>query len=40
MIREELKEHEWYHAYLYNEAIKHAETLVKEYEGGEEENED
>ena len=40
MIREELKEHEWYHAYLYNEAIKHAEELVKEYEGGEKENED
>ena len=41
MIREEMQEKEWYHAYLYNEAIKEAEKLVLEYEGGEkEENED
>ena len=39
MIREEMKEKEWYHVYLYNEAIKEAERLIKEYEGGEEENE-
>lgn len=40
MIREEMKEKEWYHAYLYNEAIKEVEKLVLEYEGGEkEENE-
>lgn len=39
MIREEMKEKEWYHVYLYNEAIKEAERLIKEYEGGEKENE-
>lgn len=40
MIKEEIKEREWYHAYLYGEAIKQAELLAKQYEGGEEENED
>ena len=39
MIREEMKEREWYHAYLYNEAIKEVEKLVLEYEGGEKKDE-
>lgn len=39
MIKEEIKEREWYHAYLYPEAIKQAELLAQEYEGGEQKNE-